>query len=235
MAPPDKLSPCNFLALCDVAMDIKEKLQMASGDTVIIPMMRTLIRPSPFNSLLPAKSIELLDNYCELRWTAANYMKDQGVKAITRIQQSKRWDDLMEVTVERESFQEFYNMLIAVYQRRVVDPALQSTPPILTVSTSLKGKVISYDESVCALIVDSQVYKLPPHKNESELARIIFQRRIVYSEMTGLDSQEMDIESTQNMKMIRDTMNRLNSRIQNSLDTSDCLISWENKTISRNY
>jgi hypothetical protein len=111
------------------------------------------------------------------------------------------------------------------------------------VKTTLHGKPIEFDETRPAILVDGKRYQLPPAQNEDYLARVMFRHRVgefvdwsmIYSEMTGADPQETDIENPKNMKMVRDTMNRLNGRLQELLNTEDDLLAWKNKSICRNY
>jgi hypothetical protein len=119
------------------------------------------------------------------------------------------------------------------------EPVQQAKPTRKT----LRGKIIEFDETRSAVVIDNKHYQLPPAQNEDNLTRVMFRHRVgefvdwsmIYGEMTGVNSQETDIESPKNMKMVRDTVNRLNNRLQELLNTEDELLTWKNKSICRNY
>lgn len=124
MTPIEKLSTLNFLSVCDVAMDIKEELQMTKGNSVQIPVLRSIIRPAPFNQLLPADSANLRDIYGDYRIKALEYLKTNNDILSFKIIDSHmhRWEDQIEVSIERKDFDKFYEHLTDVYQKRVVEP-----------------------------------------------------------------------------------------------------------------
>ena len=119
----------------------------------------------------------------------------------------------------------------------------EEVPVHRPVKTTLRGKIIEFDETRSSIVIDGKPYQLPPAQNEDSLARVMFGHQVgefvdwsmIYSEMTGVDPQETNIENTKNMKMVRDTMNRLNGRLQEVLNTKDALLAWKNKSICRNY
>ncbi len=106
--------------------------------------------------------------------------------------------------------------------------------------TFLKDKVIEFDESQPAISIDGKICALPPAKNEEYLAKVMFRRKagefvdwsIIYKEMTGTGEV---IGDENDKKSVRDTMNRLNKRVQEIMWTDDKLLSLENKSIKRNY
>ncbi len=111
---------------------------------------------------------------------------------------------------------------------------------------SLKGKDIKFDEAKPAIIIDHKSYPLPPAKNEDFLCRVMFSRpigefvdwSIIYREITGIGKEKQDdneIGNDKNKKTTRDTMDRLNKRFQEILNTEDQILSWENKSIKRNF
>ncbi len=108
------------------------------------------------------------------------------------------------------------------------------------IALSLKDRKVEFDDAKPAIVVDGKSCPLPPAKNEDYLARALFRRPVgeyvdwstIYGENTG--SKEV-IGDKNDMKSVRDTMNRLNKRIKEIIGTKDDLLSWENKSIKRNY
>ena len=74
--PVEKLSPINFLSVCDVAMDIEEKLQMTDEDVVYIPVVKKGITRFPI--LFPAPTVNLMDEYGDHRVGGAKDPKITG-------------------------------------------------------------------------------------------------------------------------------------------------------------
>ncbi len=103
----------------------------------------------------------------------------------------------------------------------------------------LLGKQIEYDETKSLILVAGKSCPLPPAKNEDYLAKAMFNRPIgefvdwslIYSEVTG---SEVD-DGIKNQKTIRDTMDRLNKRVQEIIGTAEELFTWQNKSLKRNY
>lgn len=115
--------------------------------------------------------------------------------------------------------------------------ATDAKPPI---KSSLKIKTVVFDEAQSAILVDGKVCPLPPAKNEEYLAKAMFSRpigefvdwSIVHKEITGATAV---IGSEKDKKSVRDTMDRLNKRLQTIIGTSDQLLRWQNKSICRNF
>lgn len=105
---------------------------------------------------------------------------------------------------------------------------------------ALKLKDVVFDESQPAIFIGDKKCSLPPAKNEEYLAKVMFARptgefvdwSIIYKEMTGTEAV---IGSGQDSKSVRDTMNRLNKRVQEVIGTNDKLLSWKNKSVCRNF
>ena len=55
---------------------------------------------------------------------------------------------------------------------------------------------------------------------------------IIHQEMTGVAE---GVGDEKDKKAVRDTMDRLNKRVQEVIGTDDELLGWENKSIRRNY
>ena len=124
----ERLDADNFLAICDVAMDINSELQITSGQIISIPLMPSIIR---FSRLLPAKSVSLLDRYGDYRMKALVYMKVRGIIESCEVvpdMSGNRWDREITVRADRFDFDKFYNRLMSAYQIRVVEPAKKNIP-----------------------------------------------------------------------------------------------------------
>ncbi|GEM_PF-6869595 len=178
MAPLERLSPSNFFAVCDVAMDIREKLQMVIDNTVVIPVMRTIIR-GQFSILLPAKSVELVDNYCELRLTAINYIKSQGcIKETILLRSHQRWSDNIKIIVDKDAFNKFYDQLIKVYEVRVVEPNKKQKQQEQGVVSGLEQSplpVISYNSITGMGMTNTKKFKFKDPKPEYRLFKLLFE------------------------------------------------------------
>lgn len=118
----NKLAGDNFLAVCDVAMDICAELQLSKEGTVHIPIVPSIVR---FTSLCPAKSVNLLDRYGDFRMKALSYMKERQYILSFELQRDmyiSRWEQEISVSVDRFNFEKFYKKLGDVYEIRVVEP-----------------------------------------------------------------------------------------------------------------
>ncbi len=123
MTPVEKLSPVNFLSVCDVTMDILEELQMSTKNVITIPLLRTVIR-SGFNILMPGGDVNSVEKYCNYRLKAIEYLKANNyIKDFKPSDDNFIFNRVVEITVNKEVFDKFYSELSKVYQKRVVDPA----------------------------------------------------------------------------------------------------------------
>ena len=120
----------NFLALYDVALDIRQELQMS--DAPVIPLWQPIIK---FRILLPGDSIGMRDRYCEFRWKATRLLHTQGIIRSYELQRgSHRWESRLRIVAARPTFDAFVTLLDAERERR--------TPPV-TGSEDLPGPVAS--------------------------------------------------------------------------------------------
>lgn len=118
----NRLAAENFLAVCDVAMDICAALQLVEGQQVHIPLIPNIVR---FSTLMPADGINMRDGYCDFRWKALMYLRDRGHIEHFEIRNKHylhRWEQEIDVLVDRYDFDKFYKKLEGVYERRVVEP-----------------------------------------------------------------------------------------------------------------
>ncbi|OGZ64807.1 MAG: hypothetical protein A3A98_02220 [Candidatus Staskawiczbacteria bacterium RIFCSPLOWO2_01_FULL_40_39] len=107
---------------------------------------------------------------------------------------------------------------------------------------SLIEKEINFDDNRTTIKISGKDVFLPPFKNEHFLCRVMFQHlkgepidwSIVYEEMT--DDKEPDSDKkTKNKRMVYDTMEALNTRIKEILNTDDDFFTFKERTITRNY
>jgi hypothetical protein len=104
----------NFLALYDVAFDIRQELQMS--DDPVIPLWQPIVK---FPVLLPVDSIGMRDRYCELRWKATRLLQSKGIiRGYELLKGSHRWGSRLRISAERPAFEAFVKLLDAEYKRR---------------------------------------------------------------------------------------------------------------------
>lgn len=93
-----------FYAILDVSLDIENELLIGSPN-VFIPLRRLSIR---YEVLYPVHSVGMMDRYCELRWKAANFLKNNGIIASAEYRESgsHRWEGLLEIAgVDQSRFE----------------------------------------------------------------------------------------------------------------------------------
>jgi len=124
MTPLENLVSRNFLAICDVVMDMREGLQMTKQNEVEISLLRTIIRGTPFNQLMPADSLQLRAEYCKLRLRALEYLKEEGcvISYSEPLDFPYYFDTIISIEVNRQKFEEFNKNLSEVFEKRVVEP-----------------------------------------------------------------------------------------------------------------
>ena len=106
-----KLGYKNFLSICDVALDISEELQMASENIVYIKLLNNIIK---FRELYPpVDSIGARNDYCDLRYKAINYLKqNKHINDYEVIGDFHCWDNQVKIIVDKEKFKDFSDKLI---------------------------------------------------------------------------------------------------------------------------
>ena len=123
---------------------------------------------------------------------------------------------------------------------RKIEQKLPELAQTSMIKISLTGTGVQFDDTKPAILVGARACPLPPAKNEEYLARAMFSRpvgefvdwSIIHQEMTGVAEVVGD---EKDKKAVRDTMDRLNKRVQEVIGTDDELLGWENKSIRRNY
>lgn len=115
--PPDwipDLTGENFLAVYDVALDIRQQLQLTPD--VVIPLLQPVVK---FQALMPGEGSNMRDRYCELRWNATEFLKRQGVIADFRLLKGNhRWEGRLRIQVEENTFGPIASMLDQEYEQR---------------------------------------------------------------------------------------------------------------------
>lgn len=122
MVPIEKLSRDNFFSVVDVAKDIKDGMEMTPPEQsfVLIPLLQYRVK---FQVLYPADGINFRDNYCDLRWNAVKYLKNNGyIEDFKILEGLHRWDNEIQVFYKTETFLPFYDNLLDVYKKRVSEP-----------------------------------------------------------------------------------------------------------------
>jgi hypothetical protein len=137
MTPIENLSPNNFLIVCDLAMDIKEKLQMSTTNVMTLPLLRQPYIPHGqiFNTLIPSKDPGSINSYCSRRIEALGYLKESGALESFELPNNEFYpvplmDSAIDMIINNEGFDRFYIGLEKAYQIRVVDPAIKEQEKI---------------------------------------------------------------------------------------------------------
>lgn len=115
-----KLSGSNFLAVVDVSRDISDALQMTDQNDVKIPFLPSLIK---FPNLMPADGVNFRDRYCDLRWQACGYLKNNGHIVSFDIEDTiglHRWEYKITIILDRLKWDNFYEKLAEKADKRIV-------------------------------------------------------------------------------------------------------------------
>ncbi|MEK7643610.1 MAG: hypothetical protein AAB372_04160, partial [Patescibacteria group bacterium] len=107
---------------------------------------------------------------------------------------------------------------------------------------SLKGQIIEFDDEKGLIRIGDRVCKLPLHKHEHSLSRVVFrvgphipiQSADVYEEMSG-NSIDKVRDKGKALKVVEDAVSRLNFRMKKEIGTKANLLARENKLITRIY
>lgn len=116
----EKLSAKNFLFICDISMDIMEKVQILERENVEIPLTTGIIR---YSELMPFDSPQQRSQYCEGRKTALEYLQKNKYVKVFKINFAPDggWQGIINVKLDLSEFKKFYSHLCKVYSRRVVN------------------------------------------------------------------------------------------------------------------
>lgn len=109
----------NFLALYDVVCDIRSELQLVAHDNEVV-LIRVVPDVVKFSPLMPCNSVNMRDRYGELRWKAANLLKNRDLAGEVTIDETggHRWEYRIRIAVQREVLSQFGKDLDAEYDRR---------------------------------------------------------------------------------------------------------------------
>ncbi len=170
VAPLENLSSINFLSVCDIVMDIMEKLQVITHSEVILPVLKN---PVLFKILCPAQTPDLVTNYCNYRLQALGYLKEVDVLNFTleNDEHEGLWRAHVVVNVKRQAFDDYYKKLTDVYQKRVVDP--QNKQAAGQDNSVLKITDFKFNENN-EIIFRNLKSQLPNNTNQSEMCKYLF-------------------------------------------------------------
>jgi hypothetical protein len=183
-------------------------------DSVLVPVARLTIK---------GRSVELIDGIIE-------GLKQEGV--FQDWERKDRYYDLKHI--DHDIFPEIYQEIGYVYKKLAKEYQRKSKKKQKK-NLDLKNLIFSEEES--AIKNENLNCSLPPYKNEYDLCKVMFEKKIgipiewdiVYEKMTGDENFE------NKWRVIYDTMRRLNKRFVESFDTKRELFTWQNKTIKRNF
>lgn len=108
--------------------------------------------------------------------------------------------------------------------------------------TSLTGKQVSFNDNEAQIIIDNKNCSLPPHKNEHDFCRAIFEYpknepvdwSLIY-EKANRQKITKDGRVTKEKRGVYDSMNAVNKRIMKVFNTNDKLFLWRERTITRMF
>jgi len=140
----EEMDDYNFLGIYDVMLDIKTEMNI-SPDEIIIPLLQNKIK---FTQLLPVDSIATRDQYCELRWKAAEFLNTNGiVKSFKLIKGSHRWEHKLEIELEKQIFEDALNKMNVEYDKRITRSNEQRSDISNTFWDLLHPKIVEVSKS----------------------------------------------------------------------------------------
>ncbi len=105
----------NFLAVYDIVIDLKKAFQMS--EDIVIPLLPTMIK---FRPLMPADSINLRDDYCDIRWKATTLLKEKKViENIETLHGSHRRKNQLRIKVNKSIFTDVISVMESEYKQRI--------------------------------------------------------------------------------------------------------------------
>lgn len=106
----------NFLGIYDVMLDIKTEMNI-SPDKIIIPLLQNRIK---FTQLFPVDSPATRDQYCEIRWKATKFLKENGIiKSFKPIKGNHRWENKLKIELEKKIFEDALDKMNVEYEKRI--------------------------------------------------------------------------------------------------------------------
>lgn len=134
----------NFLGIYDVMLDIKTEMNI-SPDRIIIPLWQNMVK---FTQLFPIDSIGMRDKYCETRWKAAEFLKKNGVvKDFELIEGFHRWENELQIKLEKKIFENVLNKMKTEYKKRIARRDKQEPDTLNTFWDLLHSKIVEVSKS----------------------------------------------------------------------------------------
>ncbi len=111
----ESLDDLSLLRVYDVALDIRNELQLTDGSDATIRIIPPVIR---FQALFPGDSIPMRDEYCRHRWNAINFLKKIGAFTKCELDEGTRepYSTLAQITVNRMEFDRVFETLKDKYR-----------------------------------------------------------------------------------------------------------------------
>lgn len=188
----------------------------------------------PYDRFLPVKSHEATNLLIEL---SNNHI----IQNLETLRDEVSFDFSLSITNNRKLLDNLKEKVTKRYDEILNNEKLKNIRPLDKIS--LSGKNITFNDGSSTIFVGKSSCQLPFAKNEHCFARVMITRHPVgefvdwsdiYKEITGDEPDSIE-DIKKNQKMVRDTMDRLNNRIKATFNTDDELLSWENRSIKRNY
>ena len=134
----------NFLGIYDVMLDIKTEMNI-SPDRIVIPLLQNRVK---FSQLFPIDSIGTRDKYCELRYKATKFLKKNNIiKDFKLIEEFDRWESKLEITLEKEIFENTLNKMKMEHEKRISKKDKQRPGTLNTFWDLLHPKIVKVSKS----------------------------------------------------------------------------------------
>lgn len=111
----DTLDDLSLLRVYDVALDVRNELQLTDGSDVTIRIIPPVIH---FQALFPGDSIPMRDEYCRHRWNAINFLKKIGAFTKCELDDNtgQPYSTLAQITANRMEFDRVFETLQSKYR-----------------------------------------------------------------------------------------------------------------------
>jgi uncharacterized protein (TIGR02391 family) len=134
----------NFLGIYDVILDIKTEMNISS-DRIVIPLLQNRVK---FSQLFPVDSIGTRDKYCELRYKATKFLKQNSIiKDFRLIKEFDRWESKLEIKLEKEIFENTLNKMKVEHEKRISKEDKQKPDALNTFWDLLHPKIVEVSKS----------------------------------------------------------------------------------------
>lgn len=165
----ESLDPLNLRKIIDVAMDIKQELELTDEGKVTIPLLPSVVK---FSELMPFDGNNFRDQYCEYRWNAVKFMKKMNVISdYSFIDGTWKWDGKISLKVDRFEFSKFFDKLKEQSRLKLTKAAGSK----LSEPARESGKQIRFDAANHTLLIyeASPITFLGDDSNQAELCRVL--------------------------------------------------------------